>query len=115
YRKGEAYQAMKNFEKASEINLLGLQEAIKFKEKIQEQYFNLAIGIDDYHSGNYALAIQNILKALPTMQKNGYFEMEEKGHYYLAKSYLALNQEKQSLFHLEQVDCLFVKYKYLLN
>src|SRR5690606_4302640 len=115
YRKGEAYQAMKNFEKASEINLLGLQEAIKFKEKIQEQYFNLAIGIDDYHSGNYALAIQNILKALPTMQKNGYFEMEEKGHYYLAKSYLALNQEEKSLFHLEQVDSLFVKYKYLPN
>src|SRR5690606_11926491 len=115
YRKGEAYLAIKNYTKAKEVNLLGLQESIKYNEKIQEQYFNLAIGIDDYYAKNYALAIQNIDKSLPMMKDNGYFEMEEKGHFYIAKSWLGLRQENKALLHFQEVDRLFAKHQYLPN
>lgn len=115
YRKGEAYQALKNYQKAAEINLFGLQEAIKYDEKIQEQYFNLAIGIDDYHAGNYAVSIQNIEKALPSMNENGYFELEEKGNFYIAKAYLGLKQQTKALSHFQQVDSLFAENGYLPN
>lgn len=115
YRKGEAFQALKEYNKAREVNLLGLQEAIKFNEKIQEQYFNLAIGIDDYFAKNYALTIQNIEKALPIMKENGYFELEQKGNFYIAKSYLALKQEEKALSHFLEVENLFKKNNYLPN
>jgi len=115
FRKGETYQAMKDYNKAKEVNLLGLQESIKYNEKIQEQYFNLAIGIDDYYAKNYALAIQNIDKSLPMMKDNGYFEMEEKGHFYIAKSWLGLRQENKALLHFQEVDRLFAKHQYLPN
>lgn len=115
YRKGEAYLAIKNYTKAKEVNLLGLKESIKYNEKIQEQYFNLAIGIDDYYAKNYALAIQNIDKSLPMMKDNGYFEMEEKGHFYIAKSWLGLRQENKALLHFQEVDRLFAKHQYLPN
>lgn len=113
FRKGEIYQNMRNFSKAREVNLLGLQESIKYSEKIQEQYFNLAIGVDEYNDGNYALSIKNIEKAIPAMKENSYFEMEGKGYFYLAKSYLALKQEDKALENFQLVDSLFVKHNYL--
>lgn len=113
FRKGEIYQNMGNFAKAQEVNLLGLQESIKYEEKIQEQYFNLAIGVDEFNDKNYALSIKNIEKALPTMQENSYFEMEGKAYYYLAKSFIALKQEEKALANFEMIDSLFVKHNYL--
>lgn len=113
FRKGEIYQNMGDFQKASEVNLLGLQESIKYDEMIQEQYFNLAIGIDEYKAKNYALSIQNIQKAMPSMKENGYFEMEGKGYYYLAKSFIELKQEEKALQNFQLVDSLFVKHNYL--
>lgn len=115
YRTGEVYQAMDDYPKAKETNLLGLQESIKYKEEIQEQYFNLALGIDDYFAEDYALAIQNIEKSLPTMKENGYFEMEEKGNFYIAKSYLGLRQEDKALLYFQKIDSLFLKNHYLPN
>lgn len=113
FRKGEIYQNMGNFAKAKEVNLLGLQESIKYDEKIQEQYFNLAIGVDEFNDKNYALSIKNIEKALPTMQENSYFEMEGKAYFYLAKSFIALKQEDKALANFEMIDSLFVKHNYL--
>lgn len=115
FRKGEIYQATNNSQMARKTNLLGLQESLRFKEEIQEQYFNLAIGIDDYLGGEYAEAISNIQKGMPAMAKNGYFEMEEKGHFYIAKSYLGLRQENKALSHFRQVDSLFGQNNYLPN
>lgn len=115
FREGEAYQALNEYQKATEVNLLGLQESLKHGEKIQEQYFNLAIGIDDYHADEYALAIQNIQKAIPTMSANNYFEMEQKGCFYIAKSYLALNQPGKALTHFQRIDSIFTAQGYLPN
>lgn len=115
FRKGEIYQATNNRQMAEKTNLLGLQESLKFNEKIQEQYFNLAIGIDDYLAGEYVEAITNIQKAISTMAVNGYFEMEEKGHFYIAKSYLGIKQEGKALFHFQKMDSLFVENNYLPN
>jgi AraC-like DNA-binding protein len=113
FRKGEIYQNMEDFKKAAEVNLIGLQESIKFKEKIQEQYFNLAIGVDEYYAGNFAHSIHSIEKALPTMRENNYFEMEAKGYFYMAKSYAALHQDEKALHNYQMVDSLFVKHNYL--
>lgn len=115
FREGEAYQALNEYQKATEVNLLGLQESLKHGEKIQEQYFNLAIGIDDYHADEYALAIQNIQKAIPTMSANNYFEMEQKGCFCIAKSYLALNQPGKALTHFQRIDSIFTAQGYLPN
>ena len=115
YRAGEIYQATNNLQKAKETNLLGLQESLKYKEETQEQYFNLAVGVDDYLAGHYADAIRNIEKSLPVLAANGYFEMEEKGNFYIAKSYLGLKQESKALAHFQQVDSLFVQNQYLPN
>lgn len=115
FREGEARQALKEYGSAAETNLLGLQESLKHGEKIQEQYFNLAIGIDDYHAEEYAFAIRNIQKAIPLMSENGYFEMEQKGHFYVAKSYLALTQPDKALTHFQSIDSLFTANGYLPN
>lgn len=115
FREGEARQALKEYGSAAETNLLGLQESLKHGEKIQEQYFNLAIGIDDYHANEYVSAIRNIQKAIPLMSENGYFEMEQKGHFYVAKSYLALKQPDKALTHFQSIDSLFTANGYLSN
>src|SRR5690606_9109861 len=108
YEIGEIYQKTGQYEKARDNNLLGLQESRKYKEKIQEQYFNLAIGIDDYNEKNYAIAIRNINKALPAIRDAKDFNSEAKGDFYLAKSYLGLGQVEKVFFNFQQVDSLFV-------
>lgn len=113
YRKGEVFQKTGNFKKASETNLLGLQESLKYNEKIQEQYFNFAIGIDDYFRKDYALSIKNIQKSLPAMIENQYFDLEAKGHFYIAKSYLGLGQEEKAISHFRKVDSIFIQNRYL--
>ncbi|MFA7687540.1 MAG: AraC family transcriptional regulator [Moheibacter sp.] len=113
YRKGEIYQATGRFKEAADANLLGLQESLKHNEKIQEQYFHFAIGLDDYFAGNYALTIQNINKALPTLIENQYFEQEAVGYYYIAQSYLGLNQKEKALTNFQKVDSVFVQHQYL--
>jgi AraC-like DNA-binding protein/uncharacterized short protein YbdD (DUF466 family) len=115
FREGEARQALKEYGSAAETNLLGLQESLKHGEKIQEQYFNLAMGIDDYHANEYVSAIRNIQKAIPLMSENGYFEMEQKGYFYIAKSYLALTQPDKALTHFQRIDSLFIANGYLPN
>lgn len=113
YRMGEVYQKTGKYKQAADINLLGLQESLKYNEKIQEQYFNLAIGLDDYYAKNYAIAIQNITKALPTIAENQYFDLVATGNFYIGKSYIAMRQENKALPYLHKVDSVLVKNQYL--
>lgn len=113
YEIGIIYQKIGQYQKATDNNLLGLQESIKFDEKIQEHYFTLAIGVDDYFAKNYAHTIQNINKALPRIIENKSFDLEAKGYFYLAKSYLALKQEEKALANFQKIDSLFVENEYL--
>ncbi|WP_339335143.1 MULTISPECIES: helix-turn-helix domain-containing protein [unclassified Croceitalea] len=83
---------------------LGLSEGM---EGGPRPYFLSVYGANQYGMGDYQTAIVNLQKA------NSFFKTQEDvmrqaiAHFYLGKSYGALNQMDSTLFHMQRVDALY--------
>lgn len=102
-----------NYGYSSDLNELGITEGIKFSDTSMVPYFNHLQGVNHYFRGSYSLAIEYIKDALPAIRDNNDFANESVGYFYIGKSYLRLNQEKNALIYFKKVEKIFDEKRYI--
>lgn len=102
-----------NYGYSSDLNDLGIAEGIRLSDLSMAHYFVHLQGINYYFRGSYALAIEYIKDALPSIQDNNDFANESVGYFYVGKSYLGLNQENNAITYFRKVEELFDEKGYI--
>ena len=109
------YRNLGNFKVADSLIDVGLSKTYGSKEfSLEHAYFQKCKGIVDYHNKSYQESINLLNKALPEIKKNKDFAWESVSYFYLGKSYLALNKQKEANNYFTKVDSIFQKNNFIL-
>jgi AraC-like DNA-binding protein len=101
---GVSYNRIGNYEMCSQTNATGRAESKRLNIKDMLPYFTNSDGINEYFKKNYQLALNQLTSSLDTIRPTNNFAIEAVGHFYIAKSYLALNKKEKALPYLLKVD-----------
>lgn len=112
---GLCYRSKGNYEKASDLNQLGIQKGKEMKIPSMEVYFKHSEAIIQYFRKNYDVAIHSLQKVIPSIEKSNDFANVTLGQYYIGKSYWALGKSEDAISYLASVDESFTTKGYLKN
>lgn len=110
---GVSYNRIGNYELCTQTNKTGRAESKRLKNTDMLPYFNNSDGINEYFKQNYNLALSKIKSSLDTIRPAKNFAIEAVGHFYIGKSYLALQKTDKALPYLLQVHQTLHDKKYL--
>lgn len=110
---GLCYRSMRNNADCSKINQQGIEKSIELGDHRMEDYFKHSEGINQYFMDNYKVAIESLKKVNPAVEKYGDFGNVTLGHYYIGKSYWALEKSQDAITYLKLVDQSVTKNKYI--
>jgi AraC-like DNA-binding protein len=110
YALADSYTYSKKLDSAEIFINKGISETLKKSDGSYYSYFVLNSGINNYFKQNFDVAIDNLTRAkkLFEQKKNEQFRFAICD-YYLAKSYLGLNQKKIALQYFVKVDSALKK------
>lgn len=106
------YNRMGNIGLSMEAIDLGLKEGKRISDSSMDSYFLHLTGINEVARENYALAIENIQKALPDIERHGDFANTTVGCFYLGKAYWKTGNRKKAVDYFLEVDRAFTSRNY---
>lgn len=110
-----SYRNLGKFKTADSLINVGLSKTAYLKEfPLEYAYFLKCKGIVNYHNRSYKESVKLLKKALPEIKKNKDFAWESVSYFYLGKSYLALNENKEATNYFNKVDSIFKKNNFIL-
>ncbi|WP_417367477.1 helix-turn-helix domain-containing protein [Flavobacterium beibuense] len=109
---GRCYNQIKEYEKCTEINNLGIEKCIGKKYNLIKTYFVQSEGINQYGKKNYAKSIDLLKTSLPRIIENDDFLNVALNYMYLGKSYIKSEKEEIGIAHLQKVDSILQKHNY---
>lgn len=109
---GVCYNKTGRFDLCTAINRLGIKAA-QNTQPLDVAYFNHSEGINQFSKGNYEEAIAMINQSFPLISKNEDFAVMTMGHFYIGKSYLALNRKEEAFNYFRKVDRSLVERNYM--
>ncbi|MFV8271490.1 AraC family transcriptional regulator [Flavobacterium sp. GT2N3] len=110
---GLCYNRIGKYKLCSQINQMGLNEGVRFKNLEMEPYFIHSEGVNQYFKHNYRDAIKKLTKTLPVVIDNKDFTNETTAYFYIGKSYWAQELQEKALPYLKKIDEAFQKQKYI--
>lgn len=110
---GLCYNRLNDFDSCSQINRMGLQAEQKLDNRSMHWYFIHSEGVNQYFKGNYKQSLQMLLQSLPHMKNFGDTTNEAIANFYIAKCFLAKEENIEALPYLKKVDEAFAKENYL--
>lgn len=110
---GLCYTKDGNYGKSEALVDLGLKEAARLDNHSMDAYFIHLEGQNHYFGRNYALAIEKLQMAIPTIEQNGDYANVAVANFYIGKSYWAMKKFKESLPYLEKVAKVFDQREYI--
>lgn len=109
------YRNLGDFKTADSLINVGLSKTADAKEfPLEHSYFLKCKGVIDFHNKSYQESIKLLNKALPEIKRNKDFAWESVSYFYLGKSYLALNKQKEANNYFTKVDSIFQKNNFIL-
>lgn len=106
------YNRMGNIGMSIDFVNFGLKEAKRISNASMDAYFLHLLGINEVARENYAFAIENIVSALPEIQRHDDFANETVGFFYLGKAYWKIGNVKKAINYFEKVDQAFTTRNY---
>lgn len=110
---GLCYNSEGNYGKSEAMVALGYKEASRLNNHSMDDYFLHLDGQNQYFKRNYALAIQNLMKGIPAMDKKQDYANAAVANFYIAKSYWALKRYRDAIPFLKKVDRVFEEREYI--
>ena len=103
YYLADTYKAIKNYDKCSFYNNLGLLKSNEYKVFYMKNYFILCEGSNLIFKKNYNKAINNLSKILPSINDE---PNKLAINYYLGKAYQGLKNTDKALLYFKKVDSI---------
>jgi AraC-like DNA-binding protein/tetratricopeptide (TPR) repeat protein len=110
---GLCYNKVGNYGLTTQMNEKGLTEGKKLSNNEMDIYFIHSEGVNQYFRHNYKNAIQKIKSVVNPLKLSNDFANESVAYFYIAKSYLMLNEPEMALPYLKKVDVIFEQKKYI--
>lgn len=110
---GLCYNRTGKYNLCSQMNQMGLDTGLRFKNLEMQPYFIHSEGVNQYFKHNYTDAIKKLTKALPAVKDNKDFTNETTAYFYIGKSYWAQKLQEKALPYLKKIDEAFQKQKYI--
>ncbi|MEH6680366.1 MAG: hypothetical protein V7724_07440 [Sediminicola sp.] len=111
---GRCHSRMGNYGLSGQINKLGISEGKELGNTGMEVYFVQTQGINNVMSGNYALAVPQLMSSLKTIrQQKDDFANEVLGEFYLGKSFWGLGENERAVGYFKKVDTSFMERKFM--
>lgn len=107
------HSRMGNYGASSEYTKRGIDEGRRLLNHSMTAYFLHQEGINHFYRNNYGLAIEYINKSLRDIEQNNDFANVTVGNFYIAKSYLGLQNLEQAKVHYEEVVKVFEEKSYI--
>jgi AraC-like DNA-binding protein len=101
---GLCYNKIKDYNKSSGMNQLGLNLSKELENEEMVVYFNLSEGVNLFFKKNYLLAISRVNSCLPELENKNDAANINVANFYMAKSYWALNEFDLAFNYLIKVD-----------
>ncbi|WP_312902753.1 helix-turn-helix domain-containing protein [Chryseobacterium taichungense] len=93
----------------------GLSEVGNNPEYAQEKaYFLLSKGIEEYTGKQYHQALSDLAQSLPSIRNSRDFARLSVNYFFIGKSYLELEDSKQSVIYFKKIDSIFNKHQFIL-
>lgn len=109
YAIADTYNYIPNLDSAFYYNKLGVDEALKLKEREGIVFFTLSQGITHYHKKQYKLSIDSLTKASKFFKIKGDLPNTSESYYFLGKSYEKLGKTTEAVESFKRVDSIFRK------
>jgi AraC-like DNA-binding protein len=109
---GICYNKTGRFDLCTAINKLGIKVA-ENTQPLDIAYFHHSEGINQFSKGNYEEAIRMINQSLPLISKNEDFAVLTMGHFYIGKSYMALDRKDEAFNYFRKVDRSLMERNYM--
>lgn len=110
---GLCYNKIGKFQFCSNINKLGISEAIRIRKPDAIAHFTHSEGVNQYFLKNYTAAIKKLDSCLPALITSKDFANETVAYFYLGKSYWKLNQREKAVSYFLKVDKAFMDSDYI--
>ena len=112
YVLSNSYTFNKLIDSASMMNKEGVKMAKKSKDIMYGYILNE--GINEYHKAHYKIAIDSIVKTIPSFSNDFDKGLLMQAYLYLGKSYEAINDTEKTLSYYKKIDSIFRETKYVL-
>jgi AraC-like DNA-binding protein len=109
YALGDINRKLKLNDSASFYNKLGKREAILAKEEELSMYFTFSEGLNKFYQKSYYLAIDSLLKALPSLKAKKDIANVSLSYNYLGRSYLKLGKKDYGINYIKKTDSIYSK------
>lgn len=110
---GLCLNRMERYKECSEVNRKGSEKAAEFDLNEMQYSFSSSEGINQYDLDNYQQALEHFECSLPFFIDSGNTKQQAVISFFMGKSYMGLNKNKQAVTCFEKVDSLFAETGYL--
>lgn len=108
-------RTLKNYQPIDSLINLGIVQTKNNSDYQQEYgYFLKEKGIEEFRQKKYSNALQDLQESLKPIAHIKDFTWATVDHFYIGKSYLALNNVTKAIYHFQKVDSVFQKHDFIL-
>ena len=108
------FNDLKSLDSATFYNTYGIRESIRLKDQRKYNHFVLSAAVTNYYQKNYPAALDSIKKSIPYFEKIDDKPNMAVGYYYMGKTYLQLDRDKDAMYYFKKVDTVFQQNKDVL-